>query len=457
MTNPCQLKTGLLILLTTALSAAPFARADDWHQWRGPHQTGVSDEKNLPEDWSAEDEENLLWVNNIGGMSSPIVMNNKLYTWTRAGEVEAAGTLIPGQQTQEAFVCIDGNTGKELWRHLESMTQTDVPFHRLGWGNPVGDPKANRVYGLGSQCTLLCLDGDTGKVIWKRQMTEELGLISTFGGRTPSPALDPENDAMYVAGVAFGWGDHARSQFRVFCLDRDTGEVRWSNGTGGIPVDAPYQTPVIHTINGQKLVITGAGDGTVTAFQANTGKKAWSHKVSKRGLNASVVVDEKKGHVFACSSEENLEPGQPMGAVVCIDASGGQPKELWKRFGIGVGFSSPALVNDRLYAVDNSGVVWAFDTATGKEHWKKRAGTIGKASVVYGDGKLYIAEANGRFFILKDAGTKADQLSKQDIEEKLGREYSIFGSPAISNGRVYLQAANKTYCIGKKAEAAAAD
>jgi len=95
----------------------------------------------------------------------------------------------------------------------------------------------------------------------KRQMTEDLGLISTFGGRTPSPAID--EDQLFVAGVAFGWGDNARSQYRVFCFDKNTGELRWTNGTGGIPVDSPYQTPVISVINGEKLVVTGAGDGTV--------------------------------------------------------------------------------------------------------------------------------------------------------------------------------------------------
>jgi outer membrane protein assembly factor BamB len=451
------LKTAFLALLAAGLVSAPFARADDWYQWRGPHQNGVSDEKNLPEDWNPDAGENVAWVNKVGGMSSPIVMNGKVYTWTRAGEVEAADTLVSGFQTQEAFVAIDANTGKTLWQHLEPMTQTDVPFHRLGWGNPVGDPKTGRVYGLGSQCTLVCLDGNTGKVVWRRQMTEEFGLISTFGGRTPTPALDPDGNQLYLAGVAFGWGDHARSQYRCFAFDRATGELLWSNGTGGIPVDSPYQTPVIATINGQKLVITGAGDGSVTAFQANTGKKAWSHKVSKRGLNTSVVVDEKKGRVYAGHSEENLEFGRPLGAVVCIDASGPQPKDLWRNEGTSVGFSSPALVDNVLYCVDNSGVVYALNGDDGKEIWKKRAGTIGKASVVYGDGKLYIAEANGRFIILQpQSGNRPPkQLSKQDIEEKFGREYSIFGSPAISNGRIYLQAANRMFCIGPKGEAKA--
>ncbi len=423
-------------------SAAPAA---GWYRWRGPEQAGVSREKNLPDKWDPDSGENVVWENEVGGMSSPIVMNGKVYTYTRIGEVETNDTLVSGPQTQEALVAIDAKTGKTLWTHAENMTQTDVPFHRLGWSNVVGDPATGRVYGLGAQCTLVCLDGNDGKVVWKRQMTEEFGMISTFGGRTPSPAVD--EDQLFIGGVAFGWGDHARSNHRLFCFDKATGELRWSEGTGGIPVDAPYNTPVIANIAGQRTVLIAAGDGTATAFQARTGNKLWSHKVSKRGLNASLVVEGDR--VFACSSEENVNTAT-MGAVVCIDASGKEPKEVWRREGIEAGFGSPALVNGRLYVVDNGGQVLALDSKTGETFWKKRTGTIGKASIVWADGKLYVPEANGRFVVLKDNGKSVEVVHKSDLEEKLGREYSIFGSVAIADGRVYLQAANRMFCIGNK-------
>jgi outer membrane protein assembly factor BamB len=434
-------------------AAAPAAPrpAPGWYRWRGPEQNGASRETNLPEEWDL-DGENLVWENEVGGMSSPIVMNGKVYTFTRVGEVEANDTLIAGNETQEAIVAIDTKNGEVLWTHAESMTQTDVPFHRLGWSNAVGDPETGRVYGLGAQCTLVCLDGETGKPVWKRQMTEEFGMISTFGGRTPSPAVD--EDQLFVSGVSFGWGDHARSSQRVYCFDKNTGELRWSEGTGGIPVDSPYTTPVITNIAGQRTVLIGAGDGSVTAFQARTGKRLWSHKVSKRGLNASVLVDGDM--VYACSSEENVNSAT-MGTVVCIDASGPEPKERWRRDGIEAGFGSPTIANGRLYVVDNGAAIHALDAKTGKTFWKKKFGTIGKASLVWADGKLFHAEANGRFYILKDDGDKVTKVHEADLEEKLGREYSIFGSVAIADGRIYVQAANRMYCIGDKdAEPAAA-
>jgi outer membrane protein assembly factor BamB len=434
-----------------AVPAAPKPRAG-WYRWRGPEQNGVSRETNLPEEWDLEggDDSNLVWENEVGGMSSPIVMNGKVYTLTRIGEVEANDTLVAGTETQEALVAIDASNGKVLWTHAENMTQTDVPFHRIGWSNVVGDPETGRVYALGAQTTLVCLDGESGKVVWKRQMTEEFGMISTFGGRTPSPVVD--EDQLFVAGVSFGWGDHARSSHRMFCFDKNTGELRWSEGTGGIPVDSPYNTPVVANIAGQRTVVFGAGDGTVTAFQARTGKKLWSHKISQRGLNASVVVEGD--HVFACSGEVNPTNSR-MGAVVCIDASGAQPKELWRVEGIEAGFGTATIANGRLYVIDSGAMIHALDAKTGKAFWRKKFGTIGKASLVWADGKLFHAEANGRFFILRDEGDKVTKVHEADVEEKLGREYSIFGSVAIADGRIYLQAANRMYCIGKKdAEAA---
>jgi hypothetical protein len=89
---------------------------------------------------------------------------------------------------------------------------------------------------------------------------------------------------------------------------------------------------------------------------------------------------------------------------------------------------------------------------SGKTQWKKNCGRIGKGSLVWVDGKLLVTEANGRITILDvhDEGKKPKELSKIEVPDKLGREYATYGTPAIANGRIYLQCANQTFCIGDK-------
>ena len=158
--KPSRIPQLITCCLTLAISLSAFA--GDWYQWRGPEQNGVSREKNLPDSWDPEGE-NVLWTSDVGGMSSPIVMNGRVYTFARVGEVSAADTLIPGHQTQEALICIDARTGKRIWEYRDTPTQTEVPFHRLGWGNPLGDPKTGRVYGQFVDCTIGCFEGADGR------------------------------------------------------------------------------------------------------------------------------------------------------------------------------------------------------------------------------------------------------------------------------------------------------
>ena len=448
-----KLSIGRLIAASLAVACAWLCTrpllANDWYQWRGPEQNGVSRETHLPESWSP-DGDNVVWNAPIGGMSSPIVMKGKLYTITRVGEEPADnGTaVIAGPKTQEAVVCLDAKTGQQLWVHTSNMYMTDDPFHRLGWSNVCGDPATGRVYALGAQNELVCLDGDSGKVVWLHQMTEEYGVISTFGGRTPSPAID--EDQVFVAGVAFGWADNAGGQYRVFAFDKTTGEPRWTNGTGGIPVDAPYQTPTITNINGEHVLVTGSGDGGAYCFQARTGKKLWGFKGAKRGYNASPLVHDNK--VYVNWDLDNYDSTR-LGRIVCLDPSeikDGSPKEVWRIDGIEAGFPSSTFGDGTLYVADDKAIIYAINPETGKIKYKKGFGTIGKASLVYADGKLYFPEANGRMMILKPGEKKFEVLSHVDLEEKKGREYTIFGSVAIANGHVYLAAANRTFCIGSK-------
>jgi hypothetical protein len=151
-------------------------------------------------------------------------------------------------------------------------------------------------------------------------------------------------------------------------------------------------------------------------------------------------------------SEENLDSSE-MGLLAAIDATArgriGKEHIKWQVKNWQGGFSSPVVDGDRLYQVDNGANLFAFDINTGRKLWEQNLGTIQKASVVLGDGKLYVGSENGKFWILKPSQEKVEILSEHQLGTEAQPE-QIIASVAISNGRIFLVTNAATYCIGKK-------
>ena len=120
-----------------------------------------------------------------------------------------------------------------------------------------------------------------------------------------------------------------------------------------------------------------------------------------------------------------------------------------------VGKSSPILLNGRIYAVDDSNVVYVLDAATGDEIGKKQRllGTITRASPVYADGKIFACTTSA-WHVLQptDNGVKIVQ------RQRLPNGEEIYGSPVVSHGRIYLPTTTSyMYCIGKAGAKPTAD
>jgi len=411
--------------------------ASDWADWRGPARDGISSEKGLPAKWSPAGE-NLAWKAPYGGRSAPIVMNNRVYLQNTAGK---------GETEQERVMCFNADTGKLLWEHRFNVFLSDVPPHRVGWASPVGDPVTGNVYALGVGGSLLAFSGD-GKLLWERSLGEDFGLLTTHGGRTVSPIVD--GDLVILSGITFGWGAHARGAHRFIAFDKKTGDTVWISAPGGRPYDTTYAPAIIAYVNGTRLLIEGASDGSVYAVKPQTGEPVWKYEVSKRGLNTGVVV--KDTTAIITHSEENLDTNE-MGLIVAVDASAkgaiGKEQIRWRVNGWQGGFSSPVIDGDRFYQIDNGANIAAFDIATGKQLWLKNLGTIQKASPVLADGKLYVGTENGKFYILKPTATNCEILDQDQLGTEEQPE-AIIASVAISNGRVFVVSDSNLYAIGKK-------
>jgi outer membrane protein assembly factor BamB len=410
--------------------------AGDWAQWRGPYQSGYAPENGVVTDWSP-DGKNVAWHKDFGGRTTPVIFNGRVFFNGPVGE---------GVGRQERVICLDADTGDVIWENRFNVFHTDVVENRVGWTALAVDTGTGNVYCHGTGGDLFCWDRD-GKQIWKRALTEELGRISGYGGRLINPIID--EDRVVISFLSSSWGPMAKGAHRYYAFDKNTGDVVWVSTMPGTPLDTTYAMPAAGVINGKRMLVCPSADGWCHGLLARTGEIVWSYKLSKRGLNTSAIIDGNRAYVS--HSEENYTTTE-MGAIVCLDASKTgditETGELWRIKGLTAGYSSPALAMDRLYYITNDANLFAIDAKDGRIYWEYNIGRVGKGSpTVTGDGVIYVGEQTGVFHILKDEGDKCVSLSRHEFTRDDGLVDELYGSPAVVNGRVYFMTRYNTYCL----------
>jgi outer membrane protein assembly factor BamB len=430
-------------VLLSAQGAGRRVALGDWPEARGPNRDGVSPETGLIDKWALNGE-NFLWRAPYGGRSAPIAIGNR---------VCAQNPAARGAELQERVVCLDADSGKVLWEYKFNVFQSDVPPHRVGWASPAADPETGNIYALGVGATVVALNKD-GKLLWQRSVGEEFAAFTTHGGRTASPIID--GDLVIVSAAVSNWGTQANRAHRFIAFDKRTGDIIYVSSPGGRPYDTAYAAPFIGTINGMPLLINGLGDGGIHAIKPQTGEKVWSYVAAKRAINTGVVT--KGNMVFVSHGDENLE-GSDLGLIAAIDGSqtGAIKAPQWAVKGEQFGFSSPVLDGDRVYEVTNDSSLVAHDVATGKRLWAKELGTLQKAPLVLADGKLYVGTENGKFMIVRPSATGAEILSQvqlpvsqNSVQQADGVPEPILAGAAVSRGRIFFVSSDALYAIGSK-------
>lgn len=435
----------LALAVGASLSAQAARRvaAGDWPDQRGPNRDGVSRETGLLDRWQLKGQ-NFLWRVEGGGRSAPIVMGNRVFVQRPIGR---------GATLQEQIVALDADTGKAVWDYKVTLFQSDVPSHRIAWASPAADPETGNIYALTGGAQVVALSRD-GKPLWNRSFGEEFAAFTTHGGRTMSPLVD--GDLVIVSAAVSNWGQHAARAHRLIALDKRTGEVVYVANPGARPYDTAYAAPLIATINGQRLLIVGLGDGAIHAIKPQTGEKVWSYTISKRAINTGVAVSGTT--VFVSHGDENVT-GNTLGLLAAIDGSqtGEIKSALWSVQGMEFNYSSPIVDGTRLYQLDNSSTLRAFDTASGKQLWTLALSTAQKAPLVFADGKLFVGTDQGKFFIVRPHADRGEILSDVELPNSVasccgseGTPEQILGGAAISRGRVFFVSSDAIYAIGPR-------
>ena len=230
-------------------------------------------------------------------------------------------------------------------------------------------------------------------------------------------------------------------------MEKETGEIRWFSGTRDLPYDTTYSAPSLVTIDGQRQLVMGAGDGAIWGFQPRTGKPLWHYDLSLRGIFATPLVVGNR--VYASHSEENVAPfNNLMGGVVGLEISGqGEQtavKELWKQMEVVCGYSEPVMIGDRLYVVDDRCKMWIFDATTGEPIVERKAfvSSRQRSALLYADGKIYVTSENGRWAVVAPTEDGFEVLNKGSI-----RDGDFAGSPIVADARLYFPSTTALYCV----------
>ncbi|MCS6863370.1 MAG: PQQ-like beta-propeller repeat protein, partial [Abditibacteriales bacterium] len=191
--------------LTVIMALAQQSNVGDWPQWRGPERTGISPETGLLKSWSAEGPK-LLWkAEGLGnGIGTVAVVRGRVYGMSLRGEEEVVWAL-------------EAATGKEVW--CVPITKPSQPNPGRRGAGPRSTPTVDgdRLYALGVNGELACLDIATGKIRWQKNLVRDFGGSMPNWGYAESPLVDGEKVVVTPGG----------RQATLAALHKMTGETLW--------------------------------------------------------------------------------------------------------------------------------------------------------------------------------------------------------------------------------------
>ena len=471
------MRRSLFIVVLSVLSAPSAALVFTsepsvaWPQFRGPAGSGIFDGK-LPTTWSAKD--NVKWCVAVTGRgwSSPVAWHDTVFVTSAIspGAFKAPSTGIYGND------------------YAAELMKQGLPDEEINKRVIARDVELTSESGE-IRYMVYAFDAATGKLKWQREAHKG----APFGGRhrkntyaSETPATDGERLYVYFGNVGLF----------AYLLD---GKPLWNARFDPQPMYLDFGTaasPVVH--DGRVYVVhDNEGKSFVAAVDAKTGKQAWKvardiqapqgsgwsspylwqhaqrtelivigrqHAISYdpasgkelwrvRGLTGqstpTPVAAEGLLYLATGSQGESNRPVFAVrpGASGDISPARGEERNAfvaWIHPRASAYTSSPLIYRGRMYVVNDNGILTVFDSQTGKEIYKARAGGAGNtfsASPWAADGKIYLLSEDGHTFVIA-AGDKYVELSKNSLDEM------SLASPALATDTIFLRTQTKLYRIG---------
>jgi outer membrane protein assembly factor BamB len=441
------------------VAAAAAANADgkkidaplNWPSFRGPDGTGVADGQHPPVRWDVKTGESVRWKTAIPGLghSCPVVWGDRVFLTTavssgqpdpkiRVGNYGDVASVNDTSKHTWQVICLNRDTGKIIWTKTAFEGTPKIKRHLKGsQANCTPATDGRHVVACFGSEGLYCYDFD-GKLLWQRDLST---LDSSF-------ALDREyewgfgNSPVLHDGRCILQCDLSRDSF-IAAFSLNDGSKLWSTPRDEIP---SWSSPVIWRNAKRTEIVTNAAQ-YARGYDPDTGAELW--RLAKK--SEVTVPTPVLGKDLAYISSGN-RPIQPIiavrpGAVGDISLKENQATNdsiAWSTMRGGPYMPTPILYGEYLYTCSNSGIVACYEAATGREVYKERmGGTSYTASPVAADGRLYFTSEQGEVRVVK-AGRTFELLAVNELGD-----YCL-STPAISNGSLFVRSQHFLWALGAK-------
>ena len=402
---------GMMLALSASLLSTPAA-AEDWPRWRGPRGDGTWQAPPLPEQWPPSGLK-TAWKQAIGGGYSGIaVADGLLYTLDRQ--------LQPHEI--ERVLCFDAATGERHW-----TDKYEVAYGKVDYGNgPRSTPTVfeGRVYSLGAVGHLRCLDAQSGKRIWTKDLVAEAGAKTPEWGLAASPLI--WHDLVIVH-------PGATPQGCLMALDRNTGREVWRQGDD----PAGYATPIVIRHAGRDQLIAWT-PLNVLGLDPRTGKQHWSipYKVTYGVSIATPIFQE--GLLFVSGYWEGSK-------AIRLGEQPGSAELTWEDTRNLRGLmSQPLYRQGYAYMLDKQYGLTCFELATGKKLWDDGnrmtpRGRNPQANLVW------LGDSNRAIILNSEGDLILAKLSPEGYQEQSRTKIigPTWAHPAFAGNRVFARTDTK--------------
>jgi outer membrane protein assembly factor BamB len=408
--------------------AAEAVSADgQWPAWRGPNSAGVSTEKNLPIAFGPQS--GVRWKVDVPGIgnSSPVVWGDRIYL---TSALDAAGSPL-------VLLAFDRSTGKQLWR-AEAAQSTGASHDKNGHASASVATNGRLIFASFGPSGLFALD-ENGQLLWR----QSLGELEHGWGTASSPVLFED----LVIQLADCQADSSIRAFR-----QATGEPVWSTprqSTGCWTTPVLIETPSETGGGGSRheLIVNGTGTadgspGYVIAYDPRTGQELWRVRGTTDIVCPTAIV--ASGLIYSMSGRN--------GPILAIKPGGTgdvtQSNVVWKSTRGGPYVPTGVAYRNRLYVVNDGGVLACHNAGDGTRIWQQRLRGAFTSSLVAGDGLIYAINERGTVYVVA-ADDQYRLLAENDLDERM------LATPAVSHGELLLRTETHLWCIAAKVAGAA--